>query len=173
MHSHLARNQRAVDHFLDEARLAARVSHPNVVQIQDLGKIGNNRRSARYGHSIYEKKFMLFRELLHHLDTDPTRRPSNHNAHDKTAVKWDLYGGRPDHQEAAAETRQAFAPCVKEHLEFHYPCGQRPQQSVHAYKKVRSPVLFCLNFVLGMPPSNLDARRCGSNSYSRCSSGSF
>jgi len=42
MHSHLARNPRAVDHFLDEARLAARVSHPNVVAIQDLGKIGND-----------------------------------------------------------------------------------------------------------------------------------
>ncbi|HET9619950.1 MAG TPA: serine/threonine-protein kinase [Kofleriaceae bacterium] len=40
MHSHLARNQRAVDLFLDEARLAARIQHPNVVQIQDLGKIG-------------------------------------------------------------------------------------------------------------------------------------
>ena len=42
MHSHLARNARAVEHFLDEARLAARVVHPNVVQIQDLGKIGND-----------------------------------------------------------------------------------------------------------------------------------
>jgi tRNA A-37 threonylcarbamoyl transferase component Bud32 len=42
MHSHLARNTRAVEHFLDEARLAARVSHPNVVQIQDLGKIGDD-----------------------------------------------------------------------------------------------------------------------------------
>lgn len=42
MHSHLARNQRAVDHFLDEARLAARIHHPNVVGIQDLGKIGND-----------------------------------------------------------------------------------------------------------------------------------
>lgn len=41
MHPHLARNQRAVDHFLDEARLAARITHPNVVAIQDLGKIGN------------------------------------------------------------------------------------------------------------------------------------
>jgi len=40
MHPHLARNERAVEHFLDEARLAARISHPNVVQIQDLGKIG-------------------------------------------------------------------------------------------------------------------------------------
>ncbi len=42
MHGHLARNQRAVDHFLDEARLAARIHHPNVVGIQDLGKIGND-----------------------------------------------------------------------------------------------------------------------------------
>jgi hypothetical protein len=42
MHPHLARNQRAVDHFLDEARLAARITHPNVVQILDLGKIGND-----------------------------------------------------------------------------------------------------------------------------------
>ncbi|HTR56326.1 MAG TPA: serine/threonine-protein kinase, partial [Kofleriaceae bacterium] len=39
MHPHLARNPRAVDHFLDEARLAARITHPNVVAIQDLGKI--------------------------------------------------------------------------------------------------------------------------------------
>ncbi|HEY5948874.1 MAG TPA: serine/threonine-protein kinase [Kofleriaceae bacterium] len=42
MHPHLARNSRAVDHFLDEARLAARIQHPNVVAIQDLGKIGND-----------------------------------------------------------------------------------------------------------------------------------
>jgi serine/threonine-protein kinase len=42
MHSHLARNERAVEHFLDEARLAARIHHPNVVAIQDLGKIGDD-----------------------------------------------------------------------------------------------------------------------------------
>jgi hypothetical protein len=42
MHAHLARNERAVEHFLDEARLAATVHHPNVVAIQDLGKIGND-----------------------------------------------------------------------------------------------------------------------------------
>jgi hypothetical protein len=42
MHPHLARNSRAVDHFLDEARLASRITHPNVVQIQDLGKIGDD-----------------------------------------------------------------------------------------------------------------------------------
>jgi hypothetical protein len=42
MHAHLARNQKAVEHFLDEARLAARIDHPNVIAIQDLGKIGND-----------------------------------------------------------------------------------------------------------------------------------
>jgi len=42
MHPHLARNDRAVEHFLDEARLASRISHPNVVAIQDLGKIGTD-----------------------------------------------------------------------------------------------------------------------------------
>ncbi len=42
MHPHLARNPRAVDHFLDEARLAVSITHPNVVGIQDLGKIGND-----------------------------------------------------------------------------------------------------------------------------------
>jgi serine/threonine-protein kinase len=42
MHGHLARNQRAVELFLDEARLAARIHHPNVVGIQDLGKIGDD-----------------------------------------------------------------------------------------------------------------------------------
>jgi hypothetical protein len=42
MHPHLARNSRAVQLFLDEARLAARITHGNVVAIQDLGKIGDD-----------------------------------------------------------------------------------------------------------------------------------
>ena len=42
MHPHLARNERAVEHVLDEARLASRINHPNIVQILDLGKIGND-----------------------------------------------------------------------------------------------------------------------------------
>src|SRR3954463_3867814 len=42
MHTHPARTPRAVDHSLDEARLAARIQHPNVVAIQDLGKIGDD-----------------------------------------------------------------------------------------------------------------------------------
>jgi eukaryotic-like serine/threonine-protein kinase len=42
MHPFLARNQRAVEHFLDEARLAAQITHSNVAQIFDLGKLGDD-----------------------------------------------------------------------------------------------------------------------------------
>ena len=42
MHPHLARDQRLIDHFLDEAKLASRITHPNVVQIQDLGRLGDD-----------------------------------------------------------------------------------------------------------------------------------
>ncbi|MEJ7598678.1 MAG: serine/threonine-protein kinase [Kofleriaceae bacterium] len=42
MHPHLARDERTIAHFLDEARLAAGIAHQNVVAIQDLGKIGND-----------------------------------------------------------------------------------------------------------------------------------
>jgi serine/threonine-protein kinase len=37
----LAADQQFVNMFLDEARIAARLSHPNIVQIFDLGSIGN------------------------------------------------------------------------------------------------------------------------------------
>ena len=36
----LAADQQFVNMFLDEARIAARLSHPNIVQIFDLGSIG-------------------------------------------------------------------------------------------------------------------------------------
>ncbi len=36
----LANNQEFVQMFLDEARLAARLTHPNIVQIYDLGRVG-------------------------------------------------------------------------------------------------------------------------------------
>jgi serine/threonine protein kinase len=39
---HLAMEKRFVDMFLDEARLAARLNHPNIVQIYDLGKHGSD-----------------------------------------------------------------------------------------------------------------------------------
>ncbi|HEU4731510.1 MAG TPA: serine/threonine-protein kinase [Kofleriaceae bacterium] len=42
MHGHLARTQRAVELFLDEARLAAQIHHPNVVAILELGKYGED-----------------------------------------------------------------------------------------------------------------------------------
>ena len=32
----------AIDHFLDEARLASQLTHPNIVQISDLGKAGED-----------------------------------------------------------------------------------------------------------------------------------
>jgi Protein kinase domain len=42
MHPFLARSERAVAHFLDEARVAAQIVHANVVQIYDLGKSGDD-----------------------------------------------------------------------------------------------------------------------------------
>lgn len=39
LHPHLTGTQVAVDHFLDEARLASNLSHPNIVQVVDLGKV--------------------------------------------------------------------------------------------------------------------------------------
>jgi serine/threonine-protein kinase len=42
MHPHLGRVEDAVAHFLDEARLASRFTHPNIVQIFDLGKNGED-----------------------------------------------------------------------------------------------------------------------------------
>ncbi|HEX2569988.1 MAG TPA: serine/threonine-protein kinase [Polyangia bacterium] len=42
LQSWLARNPLAVEHFLNEARLASRLTHPNIVQIIDLGKAGDD-----------------------------------------------------------------------------------------------------------------------------------
>jgi serine/threonine-protein kinase len=39
LHNHLAQRPQAVAHFLDEARLASNLNHPNIVQIIDLGKV--------------------------------------------------------------------------------------------------------------------------------------
>ena len=39
--SHLATDEEFVSMFLDEARIAAKLSHPNIVQIYDLGKADN------------------------------------------------------------------------------------------------------------------------------------
>src|SRR5580692_12665848 len=37
LHEHLAKNEDFVSMFLDEARLAARIHHPNVVPIVEIG----------------------------------------------------------------------------------------------------------------------------------------
>jgi serine/threonine-protein kinase len=41
MHDDMVLNENFVSHFLDEARLASRLSHPNIVAITDLGKAGD------------------------------------------------------------------------------------------------------------------------------------
>ncbi len=41
LHRALAAQPAVVEHFLDEARLASRLTHPNIVQIDDLGKAGD------------------------------------------------------------------------------------------------------------------------------------
>jgi serine/threonine-protein kinase len=41
LHANLAQRQDVVAYFLDEARLASGLIHPNIVQIQDLGLAGN------------------------------------------------------------------------------------------------------------------------------------
>jgi serine/threonine-protein kinase len=40
VHPHLAENKAFVRMFLDEARLSARIHHPNVVHVEDLGEVG-------------------------------------------------------------------------------------------------------------------------------------
>jgi serine/threonine-protein kinase len=39
LHSHLASRPQAMAHFLDEARLASNLHHPNIVNVIDLGKV--------------------------------------------------------------------------------------------------------------------------------------
>lgn len=41
LHKQLALQPVVVEHFLDEAKLASRLTHPNIVQIADLGKAGD------------------------------------------------------------------------------------------------------------------------------------
>ena len=42
MLKHIAQDQRLVEHFLDEARLASHLTHPNIVQIIDLGRAADD-----------------------------------------------------------------------------------------------------------------------------------
>ncbi|HUQ08016.1 MAG TPA: serine/threonine-protein kinase [Kofleriaceae bacterium] len=41
LHPHMARRPEAVNHFLDEARLASRLDHPSIVAVHDLGRAGS------------------------------------------------------------------------------------------------------------------------------------
>jgi hypothetical protein len=41
LHPHMARRPEAVNHFLDEARLASRLDHPSIVAVHDLGRTDN------------------------------------------------------------------------------------------------------------------------------------
>ena len=41
LHPHMARRPEAVNHFLDEARLASRLDHPSIVNVLDLGRNGD------------------------------------------------------------------------------------------------------------------------------------
>lgn len=42
LHSHLASRPQAMAHFLDEARLASNLNHPNIVHVIDLGKVDSD-----------------------------------------------------------------------------------------------------------------------------------
>jgi serine/threonine protein kinase len=62
---HLADNRDFIDMFIREARLAALLQHPNVVQIADFGKIQNayfiameyvNGKKSRRNHGFFEKR---------------------------------------------------------------------------------------------------------------------
>jgi eukaryotic-like serine/threonine-protein kinase len=50
---HLAENKEFITMFLDEARIAAQLTHPNVVQIYDLGRLPNPEAGLRNQDSYY------------------------------------------------------------------------------------------------------------------------
>lgn len=65
IHSHLSLDQEFVNMFIDEARIASHLSHPNIVQIFDLGKIDNSYFIAmEYVEGITLEKFIQM-ELPH------------------------------------------------------------------------------------------------------------
>ncbi len=61
MHRNMAQLPEVVDHFLDEARLASRLSHPNIVQIMDLGKTGDDYYIAMEFVDGYDLDYILDR----------------------------------------------------------------------------------------------------------------
>src|SRR5262245_37386403 len=70
IHSHLIDNDLVVDMFLDEARVAAGINHPNVAQVLELGKDEDSYWIAmEYLHGE------PLREIVRKLDGRPTIRP--------------------------------------------------------------------------------------------------
>src|SRR5262249_36734933 len=59
MHKSLSSMPEVVDHFLDEARLATRLNHPNIVQIIDLGKQGDDYYIAMEYVDGYDRDYLL------------------------------------------------------------------------------------------------------------------
>src|SRR5262249_62253344 len=59
MHKSLSSMPEVVDHFLDEARLATRLNHPNIVQIIDLGKQGDDYYIAMEYVDGYDLDYLL------------------------------------------------------------------------------------------------------------------
>ena len=54
---HLARRKRFVEMFFDEARIAALLSHPNIVQIYDLGQDEDDPEGGKESHWVeYQRK---------------------------------------------------------------------------------------------------------------------
>lgn len=75
IHDHLASEQEFLDMFLDEARIAAKIDHPNVATIFDLGNVGRGYYIAmEYVHG------QTLGDILLHTFHDPRRFPWTHAA---------------------------------------------------------------------------------------------
>jgi len=59
VHQHLVRNDEFIQMFLDEARICARIEHPNVVHVEDLGQHeGNYFLAMEYVHGCSLSQFL-------------------------------------------------------------------------------------------------------------------
>ncbi|MCZ7683428.1 MAG: serine/threonine protein kinase [Sandaracinaceae bacterium] len=67
IHPHLARERAFVDMFLDEARIASHVSHPNVCAVHDFGEVGGVYYLAME-HLIGEPLFDVINRLVDRFD---------------------------------------------------------------------------------------------------------
>jgi hypothetical protein len=60
MHRNLTSQPQVVEHFLDEARLASRLTHPNIVQIADLGKQDDDYYIAMEYVDGYDLSYLMY-----------------------------------------------------------------------------------------------------------------